>query len=113
MAHRQKDKKAKQYHKLVRDRIPEMIEASGKTCICEALSHEDYISILDQKLNEELAEYQESKSLEELADLLEVMQAVVKARGWTMEELEAVRKKKAAERGGFERKIMLKEVVEI
>ena len=64
-------------------------------------------------MNEELAEYQESKSLEELADLLEVMQAVVKARGWTMEELETVRKKKAAERGGFERKIMLKEVVEI
>lgn len=113
MAHRQKDKKAKQYHKLVRDRIPEIIEASGKACICETLSHEDYISLLDKKLNEELAEYQESKSLEELADLLEVMQAVVKARGWTMEELETVRKKKAAERGGFERKIMLKEVVEV
>ena len=113
MAHRQKDKKAKQYHKLVRDRIPEIIEASGKACICETLSHEDYISLLDKKLNEELAEYQESKSLEELADLLEVMQAVVKACGWTMEELETVRKKKAAERGGFERKIMLKEVVEV
>ena len=51
--------------------------------------------------------------MEELADLLEVMQAVVKARGWTMEELETLRKKKAAERGGFERKIMLKEVVEV
>ena len=113
VAHRQKDKKAKQYHKLVRDRIPEIIEASGKACICETLSHEDYISLLDKKLNEELAEYQESKSLEELADLLEVMQAVVEARGWTMEELETVRKKKAAERGGFERKIMLKEVVEV
>ena len=103
----------KQYHKLVRDRIPELIEADGKTCVCETLSDEDYITLLDQKLNEELAEYQESKSLEELADLLEVMQAVVKARGWTMEELETVRKKKAAERGGFERKIMLKEVVEV
>lgn len=113
MAHRQKDKKAKQYHKLVRDRIPEIIEASGKACICETLSHEDYISLLDKKLSEELAEYQESKSLEELADLLEVMQAVVKARGWTMEELETVRKKKAAERGGFERRIILKEVVEV
>ena len=77
----------KTYHKLVRDRIPEIIEADGKTCVCETLSDEDYISLLDQKLNEELAEYQESKSLEELADLLEVMQAVVKARGWTLEEL--------------------------
>ena len=100
------------YHKLVRDRIPEIIETDGKKCVCETLSDEDYISLLDQKLNEELAEYQESKSLEELADLLEVMQAVVKARGWTLEELEQVRAAKAAKRGGFERTILLKEVRE-
>lgn len=103
---------AKTYHKLVRDRIPEIIEADGKTCVCETLSDEDYIALLDQKLNEELAEYQESKSLEELADLLEVMQAVVKARGWTLEELEQARAEKAAKRGGFEKKILLKEVRE-
>lgn len=100
------------YHKLVRDRIPEIIEADGKICICETLSDADYIDLLDQKLNEELAEYQESKSLEELADLLEVMQAVVKARGWTLEELEQLRADKAARRGGFEKKILLKEVRE-
>ena len=93
----------KTYHKLVRDRIPEIIEADGKTCVCETLSDENYISLLDQKLNEELAEYQESK-------VLEVMQAVVKARGWTLEELERVRAEKAAKRGGFEKKILLKEV---
>ena len=98
------------FHKLVRDYIPEIIEADGKICVCETLSVEDYISLLDQKLNEELAEYQESKSLEELTDLLEVMQAVVKARGWTLEELERVRAEKAAKRGGFDKKILLKEV---
>ena len=102
----------KVYHKLVRDCIPDIIEADGKTCVCETLTDEDYIALLDQKLNEELAEYQESKSLEELADLLEVMQAVVKARGWTLEELERVRANKAAKRGGFEKKILLKEVLE-
>ena len=102
----------KAYHKLVRDRIPEIIEADGKTCVSATLSNEDYIALLDQKLNEELAEYQESKSLEELADLLEVMQAVVKARGWTLEELEQVRADKADKRGGFEKKILLKEVRE-
>ena len=100
------------YHKLVRDRIPEIIENDGKKCVCETLSDEDYISLLDQKLNEELAEYQESKSLEELADLLEVVQAVVKARGWTLEELEQVRADKASKRGRFEKKILLKEVVD-
>ena len=100
----------KAYYKLVRDRIPEIIEADGKKYVCEKLSDEDYLSLLDQKLNEELAEYQESKRLGELADLLEVMQAVVKARGWTLEELEQVRVEKAAKRGGFEKKILLKEV---
>ena len=60
----------------------------------------------------ELSEYQESHSLEELADLLEVLRAVVEARGWTWEELEQVRQDKAAKRGGFEKKILLKEVIE-
>ena len=107
----------KTYHKLVRDRIPEIIEADGKTCVCETLSDRAYIRLLDQKLNEELAEYQESKSLEELADLLEVMQvevmqAVVRARGWTWEEVERVRADKVAERGGFAKKVFLTAVKE-
>ena len=102
----------KAYHKLVRDRIPEIIEAGGKICVCETLTDEDYIVLLDQKLNEELAEYQESKSLDELADLLEVMQTVVRARGWTLEDLEQIRTDKAAKRGGFEKKILFKEVRE-
>lgn len=102
----------KTFYKLVRDRIPEIIEADGKTCVCETLSDEEYIRLLDEKLNEELAEYQESKSLEELADLLEVMQAVVRARGWTLDELEQVRADKAAERGGFTKKILLTAVKE-
>ena len=78
----------KAYHKLVCDCIPEIIEADGNTCTCETLSQEEYLLLLDEKLNEELAEYQESKSLEELADLLEVIRAVVHARSWTLEQLE-------------------------
>lgn len=100
------------YNKLVRDRIPEIIDADGKTCLWETLSNKEYLRLLDEKLNEELAEYQQSKSLEELADLLEVMYAVVKARGWTLEQLEQVRAGKAVERGGFEKKILLKGVWE-
>ena len=45
------------YHKLVRDRIPEIIERAGKTCTWSVLSEEDYLKLLDEKLNEELAEY--------------------------------------------------------
>ena len=100
------------YNKLVRDRIPEIIASDGKTCVCETLSDEDYLRLLDAKLTEELSEYQESPSLEELADLLEVLRAVAKARGWTWEELEQARQDKAAKRGGFEKKILLKEVRE-
>ena len=98
------------YDKLVRDRIPEIIETTGKTCVTEILSRDAYIQKLDEKLNEELAEYQQSKSLEELADLLEVMDAVVKARGYTWEALTALKEEKYAARGGFEQQILLKEV---
>ena len=99
-----------EYHKLVRDRIPEIIEKDGKTCVCSVLSQQDYITLLDQKLNEELAEYQESKSMEELADLLEVIRAVAAARGSSIGEVEKIRQEKAAERGGFEKRILLVEV---
>ena len=102
----------KQYHKLVRDRIPEIIENSGKTCRTQVLDDKTYLQLLDEKLGEELAEYQESKSLEELADLLEVMEAVVAAWGYTWEQLQAVKAEKKAARGGFVEKILLLEVSE-
>ena len=105
-------KTVKTYNKLVRDRIPEIIEACGRTCEIETLPGELYLAMLDAKLNEELAEYQESKSLEELADLLEVMEAVVKARGYTWDSLRAIQEKKREARGGFEKRILLKEVYE-
>ena len=100
------------YNKLVRDRIPEIINASGKTCITEILSDEDYLRMLDAKLDEELAEYHADQNIEELADLLEVIRVCAVARGYTIEELERVRAEKAAKRGGFEKKILLKEVTE-
>lgn len=100
------------YNKLVRDRIPEIIEASGRTCVTEVLPNDAYIQALDAKLNEELAEYQQSKSLEELADLLEVMGAVVKARGYTWDDLTRIRKEKRAAHGAFDQRIFLKEVIE-
>ena len=99
-----------QYNKLVRDRIPEIIEASGKRCVCSTLSDEEYLAKLDEKLNEELAEYQESKSMEELADLLEVMMAAAAARGHDFSEVEAIRREKAAKRGGFAKRIWLETV---
>ena len=99
------------YHKLVRDKIPEIIEKDGKQCVCSFLSEDDYLFMLDRKLDEELKEYQESKSMEELADLLEVMRAVALARGSSIEEVERIRIHKAEKRGGFDKRILLESVV--
>ena len=102
---------SKKYNKLVRDRIPDIIMQSGKRPAYSFLSDEEYLAKLDEKLNEELAEYQESKSMEELADLLEVIRAVAVARGSSIEEVEAIRQDKAAKRGGFVKRILLSEVI--
>ena len=101
-----------EYDKLIRDKIPEIIEQSGKKSIVEVMDNDTYIEYLEQKLNEELAEYQQDKSIEELADLLEVMYAVVVARGHSVAELERIRLEKAEKRGAFEKKLLLKSVSE-
>ena len=101
-----------QYNKLVRDRIPEIIESSGKSCTTEILSAEDYLRMIDAKLDEELAEYHKDQNIEELADLLEVIRAAAIARGYTLDDLERVRAEKAVKRGGFEKRILLKTVVD-
>ena len=102
----------KEYNKLIRDKIPEIITSSGKQCLVETMNETEFLEALDAKLNEELAEYQADKSLEELADLLEVIYAAVKARGYSIGELERVRKQKAEIRGGFEKRLRLKGVIE-
>ena len=100
------------YNKLVRDLISSIIEESGKTCRTEILSDEEYLKRIDEKLDEELAEYHHDQSIEELADLLELIRAATIAHGYTLEELEAVRAEKAKMRGGFEEKIFLIDVTE-
>lgn len=100
------------YNKLVRDKIPEIIEADNKKCNVKILSDEEYIKMIDAKLDEELTEYHKDQNLEELADLLEVLYAATKARGYSLEELENLRKEKCEKRGAFEKKILLEEVIE-
>ena len=102
----------KTYNKLVRDNIPAIIQAKGAACETEILSDADYLRLLDAKLDEELTEYHQDQNLEELADLMEVIYACAKARGYTVAELESVRAEKAAKRGGFDRKLLLKTVTD-
>lgn len=98
------------HNKLVRDKIPEIIEKTGKVCHIHTLANDGYLAELDRKLNEECEEYQSDKSLEELADMLEVMYAIAEARGYSVEELERVRAEKAEKRGKFKNRIYLESV---
>lgn len=91
--------------KLVRDRIPEIIRNDGKKPIIEILSNEEYLKELDKKLNEEVAEYQADKSIEEMADVLEVLLAICESRGHSIDELIQVRNRKRDKRGAFKEKI--------
>ncbi|ASS74251.1 phosphoribosyl-ATP pyrophosphohydrolase [Tumebacillus algifaecis] len=104
------------YNKLVRDRIPEIIEKSGRTPIYSVLDEEGYLSELRHKLQEEMREYlateEASESVEELADLLEVIFALGKIHSVSEEDLLAVREKKAVERGAFEKRLYLERVEE-
>lgn len=98
---------SKVYNKLVRDKIPEIIKQNGQRCTYKILDDESYITMLDKKLDEELAEYHSDQNIEELADLLEVLYAAARARGYSIEELQEVREKKLEDRGGFDKRIML------
>ena len=92
--------------KLVRDKIPQIISNEGKEPIIRTLSDEEYLRELDKKLNEEVAEYQADKSIEEMADILEVLFAICESRGHSIEELMRVKKKKQDERGAFKERIL-------
>lgn len=100
------------YDKLVRDRIPEIIEESGRQCDCDVLSDDDFLCYAEQKLDEELAEFHQARDVAELADLIETVYAVAEALGTDRVALEELRARKALKRGGFERKIRLKAVYE-
>ena len=101
-----------EYNKLVRDKIPQIIEEDNKKCSVRILDDEEYLKMVDAKLDEELAEYHKDQNMEELADLLEVLYAAVKARGYSIEDLERIRKEKADKRGAFDEKIFLETVTE-
>lgn len=102
----------KKYNKLVRDKIPQIIDSDGKRAVYHVLSEEEYILQLENKLDEEVAEYRQDKSLEEMADVLEVLQALCNARGYTPEALEGKRREKFDKRGGFQGRIFLEYVEE-
>lgn len=100
----------KTYHKLVRDKIPEIILEQGNVPRTEVYDDEGYSLALKQKLKEEFDEYNENDDIEELADIVEVVFAIVQHKGVSLSAFEQMRIKKYHERGGFEKRIKLIDV---
>ncbi|TAN68885.1 phosphoribosyl-ATP pyrophosphohydrolase [Paraclostridium sordellii 8483] len=98
----------KVYDKLVRDRIPEIIEASGNKCEIEVVSDEVALEYLYKKLNEEVGELLEDKNLDEIADCLEVLFAIGAKYGYSEQDILGKRNEKRLNRGGFEDNLLLK-----
>ena len=101
------------YNKLVRDKIPDIIKANGETPITRILDAEEYKLELEKKLKEEYIEVLEASGesrIEELADMLEVMEALANVEGKTLEDVLSVKAKKQEKRGGFKDKIYLEGV---
>lgn len=99
------------YKKLVRDKIPEIIKANGEEPLVEFLDDDQFYDQLCKKLKEEVDEFLQDDTLEELAYVIEVLMKILEKKGSSMVELEDIRKRKLDKRGGFEEGIFLKDVV--
>jgi len=95
------------FEKLVRDRIPEIIESKGETAVTHIAEEREFREKLREKLDEEIEEFDKSPNAEEMADIQEVLQALAKAHDIKWDRMKEIQKKKAKERGGFEQRIIL------
>ena len=98
------------YNKLVRDKIPQIIQNKGGKCSIKILDNENYLKMLNIKLQEELKEYLESGDIEELADLEEVLRAILDLKNVSYQDFENIRQTKTEKRGAFKDKIFLESV---
>lgn len=95
------------FNKLVRDKIPEIIRGNGDIANIRYLTDEEYLFALNKKIQEELNEYLQSGEIEELADLEEVLIALVEANGFSYEDFEKIRLEKVEKRGAFKDRVFL------
>lgn len=104
----------KTFNKLVRDKIPEIIEANGEIARCRILDKQEFKAELEKKLFEEYNEVLESagnERVEELADMLEILKALAEVEGSNLEQVIQVAEEKAKKRGAFEKRIFLEKTI--
>lgn len=97
------------YHKLVRDNIPEIVKAKGEVVVTHIANDMEYGQKLREKLEEEVAEYLHDESIDEIADILEVIDAIVEYKGFEHKEIMTTKQEKAEKRGRFTKRIILDE----
>ena len=97
------------YNKLIRDKIPEVIEKKGGTYKVHTAEDSEYWEKLKEKLGEEVEEFLESEDKDEIADILEVVYAILEHKDISREEIERIRVEKAEKRGAFKKKLILEE----
>lgn len=100
------------YNKLIRDNILKIMEDKGCKVTYRILDDKEYLKELEKKLLEEVNEYLEEHDPEEMADILEVLYALLEFNNKTMEEVEEIRIKKRNKKGAFKNKIFLMQVEE-
>ena len=95
------------YNKLVRDKIPEIMINNGALPVTRTLNDDEYLLELNKKLKEEVNEYLESGNIEELADIEEVLLAILAFKNVSKETFEEIRIQKVLKRGAFNNRIFL------
>lgn len=97
--------------KLVRDNIPAIMEQKGQKAVFYRASEEEYARRLLEKLTEEVAEFQDGESVDEIADIVEVLYAIAAHKGYSPEAVEDIRKRKALQNGSFTNRIIMNEKI--